>query len=40
VVEDGDFFKIRREQMEKQKKIAKKRNETFLKVSNSVCVTQ
>ncbi|XP_003247123.1 uncharacterized protein LOC100166538 [Acyrthosiphon pisum] len=31
VVEEGDFFKIRREQMEKQKKIAKKRNETFLK---------
>lgn len=31
-VETGDFFKIRREQFEKQKKIAKKRNETFLKV--------
>ncbi|KAL5244915.1 hypothetical protein ACI65C_012325 [Semiaphis heraclei] len=31
VVEEGDFFKIRREQMEKQKKIAKKRNEKFLK---------
>uniref|UniRef100_A0A2S2NPU8 Uncharacterized protein n=1 Tax=Schizaphis graminum TaxID=13262 RepID=A0A2S2NPU8_SCHGA len=31
VVENGDFFKIRREQMEKQKKIAKKRNDTFLK---------
>ncbi|XP_025197844.1 uncharacterized protein LOC112596398 [Melanaphis sacchari] len=30
VVEE-DFFKIRRQQMEKQKKIAKKRNETFLK---------
>lgn len=28
----GDFFKIRREQLEKRKKIAKKRNETFLKV--------
>ncbi|XP_015378960.1 PREDICTED: uncharacterized protein LOC107173096 [Diuraphis noxia] len=35
VVEEGDFFKIRREQMEKQKKIAKKRNETFLKVGNT-----
>ncbi|KAL4122932.1 hypothetical protein QTP88_015173 [Uroleucon formosanum] len=31
VVEEGDFFKIRREQMEKKKKIAKKRNEAFLK---------
>lgn len=34
VVEEGDFFKIRREQMEKKKKIAKKRNEAFLKVGN------
>lgn len=35
-MEEGDFFKIRREQIEKQKKIAKKRNETFLKVSNNI----
>lgn len=34
-VEKGDYFKIRREQLEKQKKIAKKRNETFLKVGNT-----
>ncbi|XP_025408420.1 uncharacterized protein LOC112682131 [Sipha flava] len=30
-VEEGDFFKIRREQFDKQRKVAKKRNETFLK---------
>ncbi|VVC26852.1 Protein of unknown function DUF4570 [Cinara cedri] len=30
-VEKEDFFKIRREKLEKQRKIAKKRNETFLK---------
>jgi hypothetical protein len=35
-VEEGDFFKIRREQFDKQRKVAKKRNETFLKVSNIV----
>lgn len=32
MIEGGDFFRIRREQLEKQKKIGKKRNETFLKV--------
>jgi len=36
VTEEGDFFKIRQEQMEKQKKIAKKRNDTFLKVSKNI----
>lgn len=33
---EGDFFKIRREKFEKQMKIAKKRNETFLKVGTNL----
>lgn len=39
-VEEGDYFKIRREKLEKQKKIAKKRNETFLKVGNFTLYTE
>lgn len=38
IEESSDFFKIRREQLEKRKKMAKKRNETFLKVSNTVFI--
>lgn len=34
MVEGGDFYKIRRQQFETQRNIAKKRNETFLKVGN------
>lgn len=34
MADGGDFYKIRRQQFDEQRNIAKKRNETFLKVGN------